>query len=83
MSIVFYRAVGSDLAGFQDGTHDRDYGSYELAKCMVTGIQQDKLPLAKYIVDNFKGFDPAHPDPVADFQMAVSPVHSSEKPLGN
>jgi len=41
------------------------------------------LPLAKFIVNDFKGFDPAHPDPVADFQMAVSPVNSTEKPLGN
>jgi lysophospholipase L1-like esterase len=84
MSLVFYKALGSDLGkAFQDGTHHNNYGSYELAQCVVEGIKQDKLPLAKYIVADFKGFDPAHPDSLADFQMPVSPVKSSEKPLGN
>jgi lysophospholipase L1-like esterase len=84
MSLVFYKALGADLGkAFQDATHHNNYGSYELAQCVVEGIKWDKLPLAKHIVDDFKGFDPAHPDSVADFQMAVSPVSSSEKPLGN
>jgi lysophospholipase L1-like esterase len=84
MSLVFYKALGGDLGkAFQDATHHNNYGSYELAQCVVEGIKQDNLPLAKYIVDNFKDFDPAHPDSIADFQMPVSPVKSSEKPLGN
>jgi lysophospholipase L1-like esterase len=84
MSRIFYKALGADLdKAFQDGTHHNNYGSYELAKCIVSGIQQDKLPLVKFIVDNFKGFDPAHPDSVATFQMAVSPASSTVKPLGN
>jgi lysophospholipase L1-like esterase len=84
MSLVFYKALGDDLGkAFQDGTHHNNYGSYELAKCVVQGIKQAKLPLAKYIAADFKGFDPAHPDPVANFQMVVSPNKSDEKPLGN
>jgi lysophospholipase L1-like esterase len=86
MSRIFYQALGPDIAkafALTDGTHHDNYGSYELAQCIVVGIQQDKLPLAAYIVDDFKGFDPAHPDPVADFQMAVSPNYSGLKPLGN
>jgi hypothetical protein len=84
MSLVFYKALGADLGkAFQDPTHHNNYGSYELAQCVVEGIKQDNLPLAKFIVDDFKGFDPAHPDSVADFQMAASPIKSSEKPLGN
>ena len=83
MSRVFYRALGPDLnKAFQDGTHHNNYGSYELAKCVVTGIQQDHLPLAASIVDNFS-FDPAHPDPVADFTMPPSPNVSTLRPLGN
>lgn len=83
MSLVFYRALGTNLdKAFQDGTHHNNYGSYELAKCVVEGIENAKLPLAKFIVDNFK-FDPAHPDDVDKFQMAVSPVNSTTKPLGN
>lgn len=84
MSKVFYRALGSDLdKAFQDGTHHNDYGSYELAKCVVERIKQDNLPLAKYIVDDFGDFNPAKPDAVATFSMPVSPVSSVAKPLGN
>ena len=84
MSVVFYQALGTNIGkAFQDGTHHNNYGSYELAKCVVAGIKQDKLPLAKYITDDFKGFDPAHPDPVDTFSMPASPQHSGVKPLGN
>jgi lysophospholipase L1-like esterase len=86
MSLVFYRALGANLdKAFVSGqsTHHDNYGSYELAQCVLDGIQQDKLPLAKDIVRSFKGFDPAHPDSLADFHMAASPISSNEKPLGN
>lgn len=85
MSLPFYRALGTNLSKAfvtGQGTHHNNYGSYELAKCVLAGIQQDHLPLAKDIVDGFS-FDPAHPDAVADFTMPVSPVHSDLKPLGN
>jgi len=84
MSKKFYAAIGADLEkAFQDGTHHNNYGSYELAKCVVEGIKQDHLPLAKFIVPDFGDFDPAKPDAVATFEMAVSPVASRLKPLGN
>ena len=84
MSRVFYRAIGADLdKAFQDGTHHNNYGSYELAKCVVLGIRQAQLPLAKSIAADFGEFSPAKPDAVATFQMPVSPTASSVKPLGN
>jgi hypothetical protein len=84
MSKVFYRALGSDLGkAFQDGTHHNNYGSYELAKCVVAGIKANQLPLAKSIADDFGDFDPSRPDSVNDFSMPASPVSSSLKPLGN
>ena len=83
MSRVFYKALGDNLGlAFQDGTHHNNYGSYELAQCVILGIQQDKLPLAEDIEDGFT-FDPAHPDDVTTFKMAVSPRASALKPLGN
>ncbi len=83
MSKFFYTALGSDLdKAFQDGTHHNNYGSYELAKCVALGIRQDKLPLAKSLVDDFS-FDPAKPDDVNQFQMPASPNTSKDKPLGN
>lgn len=84
MSLEFYRALGPNLGkAFVDGTHHRNYGSYELAKCVIEGIKQDHLPLAKSIVDNFGDFNPAKPDPLATFKMAVSPKFSKQKPLGD
>jgi lysophospholipase L1-like esterase len=84
MSLVFYRALGADLdKAFQDGTHHNNYGSYELAKCVVEGIQRAGLPLAKFIVPDFGGFDPAHPDSPANVHIPASPVHSNVKPLGS
>jgi lysophospholipase L1-like esterase len=84
MSRIFYRALGDDIGkAFQDGTHHNNYGSYELAKCVVEGIKKDDLPLAKFIVSDFGDFDPAKPDAVAIFEMPASPNASKEKPLGN
>ena len=83
MSLIFYKALGTNLGkAFQDTTHHNNYGSYELAKCVALGIQQAKLPLAKFLVNDFQ-FDPAHPDDVNTFQMDASPNASREKPLGN
>ena len=84
MSRIFYKALGADLdQAFQDGTHHNNYGSYELAKCVVTGIKQANLPLAKSIVAGFGDFNPAKPDDVNTFEMPASPTVSKEKPLGN
>jgi lysophospholipase L1-like esterase len=63
MSIAFYDAAGADAAKIlADGTHSTAYGGYEFAKCIVMGIKENKLELGNYIVDEFTGFDPAHPD---------------------
>lgn len=84
MSRVFYQALGDDLPkAFQDGTHHNNYGSYELAKCVITGIQQAQLPLAKSVAADFGSFDPAKPDAVGTFEMPASPRVSLQKPLGN
>jgi lysophospholipase L1-like esterase len=84
VSKVFYRALGPDLGkAFQDGTHHNNYGSYELAKCVVEGIRQDRLDLAKFIVDDVPPFDPAKPDSAADFRVPASAAVSDLKPDGN
>jgi hypothetical protein len=48
MSKTLYEAIGpANLSkAFVDGTHHNAYGSYELAKCVVLGIQQNKLDLS-------------------------------------
>ena len=90
-SMVFYQALGRDKAylafagtGLQrDATHHDNYGSYELAQIIVQGIRDNNLPLAAHIKDSFKGFDPAHPDPVDTFVMPPSPKFTNERPLGD
>jgi lysophospholipase L1-like esterase len=85
MSEMFYRALGPanlDKA-FVDGTHHNAYGSYEIAKCVITGIQKSNLDLKRFIVDDFAPFDPSHPDAAADFHVPASPNFSTTKPLGS
>lgn len=82
MSKKLYAALGADLGqAFQDGTHHNNYGSYELAKCVAQGVRDSKLDLAKFLADDFKGFDPAHPDDT--LALTPSPMRSTTKPEGN
>jgi len=84
MSKVFYRALGDDLGkAFQDGTHHNNYGSYELARCVVEGIRQNKLPLANYLSNDAGTFDPTKPDEPDEFKMAVSAATEIKNPDGN
>ncbi|MGI8992283.1 MAG: rhamnogalacturonan acetylesterase [Bryobacteraceae bacterium] len=87
MSKRFYEALGpvdarKAFAG-KDTTHHSDYGSYELAKCIVEGIKQDRLPIAKYLVDGIPAFDPSHPDPAEKFDVPAEPVGAVHRPYGN
>ena len=90
MSIPFYEALEARGPEFsrrafagQDNTHHQNYGSYELAKCIVQSIREQKLPLAKFIVEDFPGFDPAHPDEVEKFAVPASPNFTNQRPLGD
>jgi lysophospholipase L1-like esterase len=65
MGVDLNVALGADAAKqFADQTHHVEYGAYLQSKCIALGIQQAKLPLAKYIVDDFGNFDPKHPEPL-------------------
>lgn len=89
MSIAFYEALGPDRSplafsnGGKDITHHNNYGAYELAKCVLQGIRDAKLPLADLMVDDFTGFDPAKPDAPETFVLAASPARSNVTPRGN
>src|SRR5207247_2032917 len=87
MSKDLYEGLGPDGSGILfkegDGTHHNNYGSYELARCIVQAIKDQKLSLAKYLVDRIAAFDPKHPDPLASFAVPASPVATDVKPLGN
>ncbi len=87
MSKLFYEALGPEksVVAFKtgDGTHHSNYGSYELAKCIVEGIKANKLGIAKYLVIDMPRFDPSHPDPFESFTVPPSPLSADVKPLGN
>jgi lysophospholipase L1-like esterase len=67
----------------QDNTHFNPYGAYELARCIVKGIQDAKLPVARYLTKDALPFDPAHPDPVQNWYWPLSSFVTSIKPDGN
>ena len=91
MSRKFYEALGPEASaqafaspgGKVDNTHHDNYGSYELAKCIVQGIREAKLGIASHIADDFTGFDPAHPDDPKAFAVAASPNFTNQRPLGD
>jgi lysophospholipase L1-like esterase len=84
LSRTLYQALGPDVGkAFQDGTHHNNFGSYELAKCVVQAVQNAQLPLAQNIARDFKEFDPSRPDPVDTFAIPFSPGAGGPRPLGD
>jgi lysophospholipase L1-like esterase len=81
----------------QDATHHSPYGAWELAKCIAQGLKDAKVEPAKWLVDDFAGFDPANPDPIESFTVPDSsrrggpggrrggppPADAPAKPYGN
>jgi lysophospholipase L1-like esterase len=57
-----------------DDTHFNGYGAYELARSIVHGIRQTKLPLRKYLTKDLPDFNPAAPDPVDKFRLPATPI---------
>jgi lysophospholipase L1-like esterase len=66
----------------KDDTHFNPYGAYELAECVVESIRKQHLPLEQYLRKGIPAFDPAHPDPVAQWHLPASPAISTETPYG-
>ena len=87
MSKPLYEALGPKdahlLFAGADTTHHSDYGSYELAQCIVKGVRANHLPIEKYLIDNAPDFDPAHPDPIASLNFYPESVITAQKPYGN
>jgi lysophospholipase L1-like esterase len=84
-AFVYYPAgtfPGQDQE-LKDDTHFSPYGAYELAKCVVEGIKKTNLKISKYILSDFKSFDPSKPDPIESFVWPLSPKASVVKPDGN
>jgi lysophospholipase L1-like esterase len=85
MSKRFYEALGPEKSGsaFVDNSHHNNYGSYEVARCVVEGIKQNKLGLAPFLAGDVPAFDPSRPDPVDRFRVPASPRQTARAPEGN
>jgi len=58
-------------------------GAYELAKLIIQGLIDDKLPIAQQVVEDWKPFDPSHPDAESDFHVPPSITYATAKPFGS
>ena len=89
LSATLYESLGPSRAplAFSDGgrdlTHTNNYGAYELAQCVVQAIRDSRLPLAAQVAADFRGFDPARPDPPEMFALPPSLDHAFVMPRGN
>jgi hypothetical protein len=61
-----------------DTTHFNNYGAYELARCIVEGIRDDKLPIAKFLDPAIPEFNPAKFEPFATFSLPYTPMQKKE-----
>ncbi len=88
-SAALYEALGEGksqvlFANASEKTHHSDYGSYEIAKCVVQGIVDAKLELAGHLVPEWKGFDPTKPDSEEAVGAVKDPVMGRvATPAGN
>jgi lysophospholipase L1-like esterase len=67
-------AFPNQTQDIKDDTHFNVYGAYELARCVVHGIRQAKLPLRKQLSKEIPDFDPSKPDPQAGFSLPATPI---------
>ena len=65
---------------YADNTHFNGYGAYELARCIVNGIRENKMYIAAHIDPTVPNLDPAKPDPFATFSLPQTPSQRKEDP---
>jgi hypothetical protein len=81
-AFVHYPAntFAGQTAELKDDTHFNSYGAYELARCVVESLREQKVPLAEELRPGIAAFDPAKPDAV--FELPLSPMVDTATPYG-
>jgi len=69
-------AYPNQTEAINDDTHFNSYGAYELARCVVRGIRDAKLPLAEFLNERIEDFDPSVPDSLLNFHLPATPIPS-------
>ncbi len=91
LSKTLYAALGVERSahafanpgGKIDNTHHNNFGSYQLAQCIVQSIRDQKLPLAQFIRTDTPAYDPARPDDPDKFAVRASGEFTNQRPLGD
>jgi lysophospholipase L1-like esterase len=68
----------------EDNTHFNAYGGYEIAKCVVEGMRENRLAdILQFLRPDYAPFNPAQPDEAEQLSLPLSPFTEIEKPDGN
>ena len=67
-------AVPNQTEPISDDTPFNSYGAYELARCIVKGIRAANLPITKFLTKDLRDIDPAHPNPLSNFNLPTTPI---------
>jgi len=67
----------------EDNTHFNTYGAWQIARCIVKGIRDKKLGIAKFLNKESIPFNPAKPDPVEKWYWPMGAYVTGMKPDGN
>lgn len=65
-----------------DDTHFDAYGAWELARCVVLGLQRNLSPLTRYLRAVQARFDPHHPDTPGNVSLPSTPFLDTQTPYG-
>jgi lysophospholipase L1-like esterase len=90
-SAIFYETIGKAniqpaFANASEGTHHSDWGAYEIARCVMQGLIDLKVPIAQSVTDDWKPYDPAKPGLFADYKVPPDPMpggRGGATPAGN
>lgn len=69
-------------AALKDDTHFSAFGADQLARCVVQGIRDLKLPLADDLRDGIPTFDPTRPGDAAAYDLPASAAGTTVTPEG-
>lgn len=75
-----FKGQNKELA---DNTHFNPYGAYEVAKMVVQGLKDLKIPITQNLRSDFKEFNPAQPDNYQTFIWFPAVLCDLVKPDGN
>lgn len=76
-------SFSGQINDLEDDTHCNNFGGYQICKCIVTGIINNRINLKKYFRNTVQTFDPAKPDHFITFSVPATPFSSALKPEGN